>query len=133
MHNKHLADQRNIPQEDREKIDELHLEVEMLVSRANLGVFDQSVYDKIEELEDQLQALWQFSIDPKFHRYKHDYKFKSQWVGKKYRCLTTGEVFTIPETIRETDFFSWGCAFVDIGRLNCYSRFSNCEEIKTNE
>lgn len=129
MHNKQLADQRGIPQEDREKIDDLHLELDELL-RTTSGGFNQTVYDKIEELENEAQMLWQFSVDPRFHRYKYEYKFKAQWVGRKFRCLTTGEEFVIPDTVQETSFYSFGKAFVDVGRLDCYSRFSNCEEIK---
>jgi len=133
MHNKQLADELGISQEERVEIDRIHERLHDLMSRANLGVFNQSVHDAIEEYEYQLQSLWGFPLDESKHTWKHQYKFKCEWVGKRFRCQSTGEIFEIPETVRERDFYSWGEAYVDVGRLNCYSRFSNCEEILTEE
>lgn len=55
-------------------------------------------------------------------RYDGD-EFKMIWSGRKYRCNDTGEVFTIPENVKECDFFKVGDGFVDVGRLGSYSRF----------
>lgn len=57
-------------------------------------------------------------------------EFRKQWVGRKYKCLDTGEEFTIPSTVRQRDFFSFGNCFVDVGRLNAYARYGgNIKEI----
>ena len=133
MHNKILADKLDISQERRDKIDRIHKQLESLVDRANLGMFNQSVYNAIEEYEYQLQSLWGLPLDESKHTWKHQYKFKCTWVGRRFKCQSTGEIFEIPETVEERDFYSWGGAYVDVGRFNCYSRFSNCKEIVTEE
>lgn len=56
--------------------------------------------------------------------------FRKEWVGRKFRCKTTGVVFTIPEDVRECDFFSFGESFIDVGRYGYYFRFGgDIEEI----
>ena len=50
-------------------------------------------------------------------------QFRKIWAGRVFRCLETGEEFTIPEDVRETDFFTVGNGFVDVGRLGFYCRF----------
>ena len=133
MHNKILGDKLGISQEERDEIDRIHERLGDLVSRANLGVFNQSVYNAIEEYERQLQSLWGFPRNERKHTWKHRYKFKCTWVGRLFQCQSTGEIFEIPETVEERDFYSWGEAYVDVGRFDCYSRFSNCKEIVTEE
>lgn len=130
MHNKTLADKQGLTEETRAAIDEIHGQIDFLMGRSSLGVFHQAVYDKIEELEFQLQDLWGFSQDEAYHTHKHRYAFKAQWCGTQWECLTTGEKFVIPETVEERDFYSWGEAYVDVGRYGCYSRFSNCKEVQ---
>lgn len=49
-------------------------------------------------------------------------QFRKQWVGRKFKCLETGEEFTIPDDVRECDFFKVGNGFIDVGRLDAYSR-----------
>jgi len=57
-------------------------------------------------------------------------EWRELWEGRVFRCKDTGEIFVIPKGIRETDFFSFGNCFVDVGRVNCYSRFGgNIEEL----
>ena len=60
-------------------------------------------------------------------------KTKTQeiWAGRKFRCNITGIVFTIPDDVRECDFFSFGESFVDVGRAGFYCRFGgDVKEIK---
>lgn len=124
-----LVKMRGIDEESVKQINLLHEKLENLMSRANLGVFNQSVYDEIEKMEEQLQVLWNFSIDKSMHTYKRLYKFRSQWIGRVFKCKTTGETFTIPENVKERDCYWFGEAMVDVGRLDAYSRFSNVIEI----
>jgi len=56
-------------------------------------------------------------------------RFKQKWLNRRFKCNTTGEVFEIPDSVYETAFYAWGEAYIDVGRLNMYSRFSNCTEI----
>lgn len=124
-----LVKMRGIDEESVKQIDLLHEKLDKLMSRANLGVFNQSVYDGIETIENQLQLLWGFGIDKSMHTWKHLYKFRSQWIGRRFQCKTTGETFTIPENVKERDFFRVGQGFVDTGVLDGYARFSNVIEI----
>lgn len=102
-----------------------------IISDALNGMYEEVHTEKIiESCEYVLQALFGSPLDNTKHRYTREYKFKKQWVGRKYCCNTTGEVFTIPDGVYETAFYSFGNAFVDVGRLNFYARFSNCTEIK---
>ena len=57
-------------------------------------------------------------------------EFQKIWAGRKYRCNTTGVEFTIPDNVRETDFFKVGDGYIDVGRLGFYCRFSNVTEVK---
>ena len=130
MHNPVLADERGIPDVDRKVIDFIHERIDDLITKNCTKPFSQQVYNEIEQLENELQKLWQFSVDPEFHRYKHDYEFKCSWVGRCFVCNTTDKMFYIPSTVKERDFFAWGEAYVDVGRYNFYSRFSNCSEVE---
>ena len=128
--NRELAKLRGLSDEDISQIDDIHEQLEALITkRGSLGVFNQAVYDKIEDLEFRAQELWGFPQDNNFHTWKHAYEFKCQWIGRKFRCMTTGEELTIPEDVYETAFYKIGEGFVDTGRLNAYSRFSGVQEI----
>lgn len=124
-----LVKMRGINEESVKQINILHEKLDKLMSRANLGVFQLDVYQRIETIEYALQSLWKFDTDPSMHTYKHLYKFRSQWVNRKFQCKTTEETFTIPENVKERDFFRVGDGFVDCGVLDGYARFSNVIEI----
>ena len=101
-----------------------------IISDALNGMYEEVHTEKIiESCEYVLQALFGFPLDNTKHRYTREHKFKRQWENRRFRCNTTGEVFTIPNDVYETAFYSFGNAFVDVGRLNFYARFSNCTEI----
>ena len=128
--NKWLAKERELSDEDCQKLDEIHQEISsILENKAFFGTFDKDIYNHIEDLEYELQRLWGFEQNCAYHRHKHEYEFRCQWVGRKFRCNTTGMVFEIPKDVKERDFLSFGEAYLDVGRLNLYSRFSNCTEI----
>ena len=86
-------------------------------------------HDEIECIEMALQVLWRFGVDKSLHTWKHVYKFRSQWVNRVFKCKTTGETFTIPEDVKERDFFRVGEGFVDTGVLVGYARFAGVIEI----
>lgn len=54
---------------------------------------------------------------------------KALWSGRVFRCNSTGEEMVIPDTVQERDFYPFGEAFVDVGRLGEYCRMGNCEEV----
>lgn len=57
--------------------------------------------------------------------------FRKEWVGRKFKCKKTGEELTIPENVRECEFFSFGECFIDVGRYGFYSRAGGeFEEVK---
>ena len=124
-----LVKMRGIDEESVRQINLLHEKLDNLMSRASLGVFQLEVFQRIETIEYALQSLWRFDTDPSMHTYKHLYKFRCQWVGRRFQCKATGETFTIPENVKERDFFRVGEGFVDCGVLDGYARFSNVIEI----
>ncbi len=53
----------------------------------------------------------------------------TEWAGRKYRCMDTGEELTIPHDVRPKQFFAFGECFVDVGD-GYYGRMGgNLEEI----
>lgn len=63
----------------REK--EIRDQITKLMERSGLGVFNQSVYDKIEQLEFELQKVLGFKEDKTRHQYKNLYKFGCSLFG----------------------------------------------------
>ena len=124
-----LIKMQGIDEESVKQINLLHEKLDKLMSSASLGVFSQEIYDEIERIEMALQLLWGFGVDKSMHTHKHLYKFRSQWAGRRFQCKTTGEVFPIPEDVKERDCYWFGKAMVDVGRLDAYARFSNVIEI----
>lgn len=128
--NRDLAEKQGLSEREIIAIEEIHTQLSKLLSKANLGVFNTSIYNAIEQLEFQAQDLWGFSQDPGFHTWKKLYEFRCQWVGRTFKCNITGIEVSIPEYVMERDFISVGKGFVDVGRLNMYARFSGVTEIK---
>ena len=130
-HNKELAKQQGISQEACIAIDEMHKMREQIMARPSM--FFESIEETVEALHGiafALQWLWGFPLNKKMHKDVFDFEFKQLWAGKKYKCTKTGEVFTIPDDVKECDFFSFGEAFVDVGRRGSYCRMSNCISVK---
>lgn len=113
-----------------EDICKIEDEIAKLITRSNLGVFNQSVYDKIEKLEFKLEQLKGDNGSVKWRMGKDYYKFKCTWIGRKFRCMKTGEELTILETVTYGSFFEFGECFIDAGD-GYYCRFGgNIEEVK---
>ena len=128
--NRQLAEARGLSEEAINEIDRIHSLIDEF-TRAWVGEpFSQGRKDEIHSLEYLLQRLWGFPEDCDYHRYAHEYEFKCQWVGKKYRCRKTAEVFEIPYEVKERDCYFFGDgAMIDAGRLNYYARFSGVEKV----
>lgn len=61
-------------------------------------------------------------------------RFKQQWLNRRFKCNTTGEVLELKANmIKECAFIQWGESYIDLGRLDFYCRFSNCTEIVEEE
>lgn len=130
-HNKELAKQQGISQEACIVIDEMHKMREQIMARPSM--FFESTEEAVEALHGiafSLQWLWGFPLNKKMHKDVEDFEFQQAWVGRKFKCKSTGEVFTIPKDVEERDFFSFGNAFVDVGRIGAYYRLSGCEEVE---
>lgn len=130
-HNKELAKRQGLSEEACIAIDVLHKMREQIVSRPDM-LFD-NTEDAVEALHGisfALQWLWKFPLDKKMHKDVFDFEFNRMWAGLKYRCTKTGEIFTIPENVKECDFFQFGEAFIDVGRRGSYCRMSNCISVK---
>lgn len=129
MINKALAMQQCLSEDEIEAIEEIHVVLESLLKRANLGVFNTSIYNAIEQLEYKAQELWGFPQDASRHTWKKLYEFRCQWVGRTFKCNFTGVEVSLPEDVEECDFIRVGEGFVDCGRLNAYSRFCAVTEV----
>lgn len=130
-HNKELAKRQGLSEETCIAIDELHKMREQIVSCPDM--FFDNTGDAVEALHGiafALQWLWGFPLNKKMHKDVFDFEFNRTWAGLKYRCTETGEVFTIPENVKECDFFQFGEAFIDVGRRSSYCRMSNCISVK---
>lgn len=126
-HNKELAKRQGLSEEACIAIDELHKMREQIMARPSM--FFDNTEDAVEALHGiafALQWIWKFPLDKKMHKDVFDFEFKQLWAGKKYKCTKTGEVFTIPENVKECDFFQFGEAFIDVGRRGSYCRLSGC-------
>ena len=130
-HSKELAKKQGLSEEDCIAIDVLHKMREQIVSRPDM--FFNNTEDAVEALHGisfALQWIWEFPLDKKMHKDVEAFEFNQTWKGRKFKCSTTGEVFTIPEDVEECDFFQFGEAFIDVGRRGSYCRMSNCISVK---
>ena len=129
-HNKELAKKQGLSEEDCIAIDVLHKMREQIVSRPDM--FFDNTEDAVEALHGisfALQWIWKFPLDKKMHKDVFDFEFNRMWAGLKYKCTKTGEIFTIPEDVKECDFFQIGKGFLDTGRLAVYCRLMGVEEV----
>jgi len=124
-----LVKMRGIDDESVKQINLLHEELDRLMSRAGLGVFNPVIYQEIEKIEYDLQRLWNFDVDSKFHVHKLLYKFRSLWCGRVFKCEETGEELRIPENVKERDLFHIGKGFIDVGVLDGYCRYGGVREV----
>ena len=130
-HNKELAKKQGLSEEDRIAIDVLHKMREQIMARPSM--FFENTEDAVEALHGiafALQWIWKFPLDKKMHKDVFDFEFNLMWAGREYKCTKTGEIFTIPDDVKECDFFQFGESFIDVGRRGSYCRMSNCISVK---
>lgn len=120
--NRKLAEDYGLDESAIQQIEALHEKLDTLIAAWVKELYTEERAEEVHSIEDQLQALWGFSVDRSYHTWASLYEFRCQWVGKKYRCKETGEEFTIPDNVKPRDYFTFGQCGVDVGRLNCYSR-----------
>lgn len=135
MHNKQLADQRNISQESREAIDEMHVLLEKLIDAYSLEIPYQEAEALVKSANKTLSDLWKFEYNERYDQWTPRLKqkaFELTWVGRSYKCSKTGVVVIItPEQAFERNLIAVGEGFVDLGVFQGYSRIvGDIEEIK---
>ena len=121
--NSQMVEELGVSSANGQEINKLHEKLNTLLSAWVLEPFSEGRKEEIHQIEYTLQRLWGFSQDRGYHTWAKLYEFRCQWVGKQFMCKKTGIVFTIPDDVKERDFFSFGKCAVDVGRLNAYSRF----------
>jgi hypothetical protein len=86
--------------------DEAYTQIELILSDYKM-VCDspEKAIDILHGLEYFLQSLFGFPLEKDYHRYAKEFEFKQKWVGRRWKCSTTGEVFTIPNDVYETAFY----------------------------
>lgn len=134
MHNKQLADERGISQQDREYIDQCHLMLEELIDTYDLSIDFDKAAELCHDIEKLLQRLWKFPEDEHYHTWINSLKQKWMnltWDNRRFRCKDTGtEVLLTHDKVYEKSFIQIGKGFIDLGVANGYSRFGgNIEEI----
>ena len=128
--NRFLAKTRGLSEKDIQRIDDIHIHLEWFIEDCVIKNKDESkVLEEIEKWEFLLQEIWGFPKDPSTHVWKNKYLFKKQWAFTTWECEETGESFTIPYEVEETDFYVIGNGFVDIGRFPGYYRVSGVKQI----
>lgn len=131
--NRALANLRGVSEEVCLLIDGVHDCIQNLMKLTHHnGADEDNVFLAIESVECVLQELWRFPVDKNRHTWKHRYKFKCRWAGTKWKCNTTGVIFTVPDDVRERDFFTFGEALLDVGRREYYCRMSGCHKVEEN-
>ena len=128
--NRFLAKSRGLSEEDIQRIDNIHDHLEGFIEDCVIKNKDESeALEEIEKWEFLLQELWGFPLDSSKHTWKNQYLFKLQWAFTTWECVETGEQLTIPYGVEETDFYTVGKGWLDVGRLGRYSRVSGVKQI----
>lgn len=128
--NRFLAGSRGLSEETIKRIDILHDFLEHIIEEAILkNSSGESTLKVIAYWEEYLQSLWGFPVDPSKHTWNRRYLFKKQWAFTNWECEQTGEKFTIPFGVEETDYFVVGKGFVDVGRYGSYHRVSGVKQL----
>lgn len=59
--------------------------------------------------------------------------FRKFWVGRQFRCCTTGVILTIPDNVRPKEFFQFGDSYIDVGDDYYFRAGGKFEEIEVFE
>ena len=109
-----------------DKINMLHNLRERQMEIANKGLSLSEVAERsliLHDIEFQLQELWGFPRDGRYHISVDNFKFLCNWVGRVFTCTDTNETIILGrEDVYECAFISVGKGFIDLGRLNAYHR-----------
>lgn len=117
--NRQLAEQRGIPDDDVRLIEFLHDHMELIIENT-LAVHDLPTrLSYLRELEFQLQDLWKFDRDSRYHtwcqRLINRHRAMS-YAGVKYECNKTGAIRTLEaEDVEKGGIIGIGNGFIDFG------------------
>lgn len=137
MHNKKLADARNISQENRQMIDEMHGLLERLIDVYTLEIPYQEAETIVKSANKTLSDLWGFVYNERYDQWTPRLKqkaFELTWVGRSFKCGKTRAIVTVtPEQAFERNLIPVGEGFVDTGVFQGYSRIvGDIEEVVKN-
>ena len=57
-------------------------------------------------------------------------EWKQKWVGKMFKCKSTGEVLVIPSSVNMGDFFEFGDCFIDVGDVEYFRAGGEFEQVE---
>lgn len=112
-----LAIRQGVSEREKHEIEFLHKCIDNYMRNAIAFKYpDEEVANILTRYDYQLQDLWHFPQNKDYHTLCRIYLFKKMWAFRKFMCQDTKEFFIIPFEVRETDFYSIGNGFLDVGR-----------------
>ena len=125
--NRTLAKQRGLSEQAIQYIDQLHDLLEKLIASYTLDVDYHEALELVESVEFDLQRLWQFSEDRRYHTWRNKLARRWMdltWVGRTFVCTISGVERTIEkEDVKERGLFGVGKqGFIDFGVGGGYHR-----------
>ena len=129
-----FAAERGLSEEEIREIGFIHSDIEVITTRGLSGeLSEEAAVEMLTDSDYQLQELWGFSKDIRFHTYAKRFRFQLQWCGRTFQCEGTGERLTLTkDMIHERAFIRIGECYLDLGRLDAYSRrVGNLSEVFT--
>lgn len=132
--NRTLAKQRGLSEQAIQYIDQLHDLLEKLIASYTLDVDYHEAIKLVESVEFDLQRLWQFSEDRRYHTWRHKLAQRCMeltWVGRTFRCKDTGIERTIEQADMGTyDLWECGGGAIDSMGLGFYRVIGNLEDAR---
>lgn len=117
-----LIAQRGISKVNEKLITEGHDTIHDIFDK-RLGIpFSQAIFDRITEVELELQKLWGFPQDTRFHTHAPLYKFITTWAGRTFKCNQTGVEMTLGVDLHYRQYIPIGNCAIDLGMPNSYHR-----------
>lgn len=124
--NRTLAKQRGLSEQAIQYIDQLHDLLEKLVASYTLDVDYHEALKLVESVEFDLQRLWQFSEDRRYHTWRNKLAQRWMdltWVGRTFRCNETGVIKVIDRlVVIERCLIQVGDGILDLGVAGGYHR-----------
>lgn len=125
--NRTLAKQRGLSEQAIQYIGQLHDLLEKLIASYTLDVDYHEALELVESVEFDLQRLWQFSEDRRYHTWRHKLAqrwMELTWVGRTFYCQSSYKLYTFTKwDIQERKLVPIGVSgFIDLGVAGGYHR-----------